>query len=127
VQRVELVLGLVVVAVWIYSLVSCMMTPQARIRGIPKALWLVVIVLLPLLGSVLWLGVGRERGAHRTPRPPRAPRAATGFAAPAAPRGYAALPHEERIRRMEEDLARLERESGPEPTPGEDEGRPEHG
>ena len=135
-QRVELVLGLVVLALWIYSLVSCILTPESQVRGVPKALWLVVIVLLPLLGSVLWLGVGRERGVPRV-------RPVGGSVAQPAPRGYSALPGDERIRRMEEDLARLERESGtvtpkPEsaqpaqptqqaPATGEDPARPDRG
>jgi len=123
VARVELVLGLVAIALWIYSLVTCVMTPESQVRGVPKAVWLVGIVLLPLLGSVLWLGVGRQRGA---PRSPRTPRSAPGYAAP-APRGYAALSHEERIRRMEEDLARLEGESGPDALPGNGAGLPDRG
>ena len=131
-QRVELVLGLAVLALWIYSLVSCVLTPESQVRGVPKTLWLVGIVLLPLLGSVLWLGVGRERGTGRLPRA----RPAAGFAGPSGPRGYAALTADERIRRMEEELRRLENESGPDPlppgatpgtTPGEDPARPDRG
>ena len=119
--RVELVLGLVVVAAWIYSVVTCVLTPDSEVRGIPKFAWLILIVLLPLLGSVLWIGVGRTRM-------PRAPRfAGPGPAAPglAAPRTYSALTADERIRRMEEDLARLERE---EPSDDDDRGqRPARG
>lgn len=105
--RVELILGLAVTVAEIYSIVTCILTPESEVRGIPKWGWLVLIVLLPLLGAVLWIGVGRER------RRPVA-RAAGGIAAPGAvapPRGYSALTSDERIRRMEEDLARLEQES----------------
>ncbi|HEY0373265.1 MAG TPA: PLDc N-terminal domain-containing protein [Amnibacterium sp.] len=104
--RIELVVALIVLVLELYSIVNCILTPDAQVKGIPKALWLVLIVLLPLLGSVLWLGVGRDRGV---PAPRRGP-----MVAPPAvpPSGYAAMTAEERIRRMEEDLARLERESG---------------
>lgn len=92
-------MGIAVTVLWVYSIVNCVLTPESAVRGIPKAAWLVVIVLLPLLGSVLWLGVGRS-----TPRP------APPRTAPSSPRGYAAMASDERIRRMEEDLARLEQE-----------------
>lgn len=104
--RVELVVALIVLVLEIYSIINCILTPESEVRGIPKALWLILIVLLPLLGSVLWLGVGRDREAvaRRRPQPD----------AGGAPRstGYSALSSDERIRQMEEDLRRLERESG---------------
>lgn len=104
--RVELVFGIVVAIAWIYSLVTCVLTPENEIRGIPKWGWLILIVLLPLLGAVLWIGVGRER----RPAGPRGYGAAAQNTV-APPRTYGALASDERIRRMEEDLARLERES----------------
>lgn len=104
-QRVELVLGLAVTVLWIYSIVNCVLTPESQVRGIPKLAWLVLIVLVPLLGSVLWLAVGRTSGPPRLPRPrPAAPPTR-------APGTYSALTSDERIRRMEEDLRRLEQES----------------
>ena len=104
--RIELVVALVVLLLELYSLVTCILTPDAQVKGVPKLVWLLVIVLIPLLGSVLWLGVGRDRSV-----PPR--NAAPAPAQPVAgSSGYSALTSEERIRRMEEDLRRLERESG---------------
>ena len=103
VYRVELILGIVVAIAWIYSIVTCVLTPDDEVRGIPKWGWLILIVLLPLLGSVLWIGVGRQRVA-RAPRP-------VGPASFSTERSYSALASDERIRRMEEDLARLEQES----------------
>lgn len=102
--RVETVLGIVVLIVWIFSIVSCALTPESQVRGIPKWGWLILIVLLPLLGSVLWLAVGRTSGSPLPRLRPAAPSAP-------APRTYQAMTGDERIRRMEEDLARLERES----------------
>lgn len=107
VYRVELVLGIVVAIAWIYSIVTCVLTPDDEVRGVPKWAWLILIVLLPLLGSVLWIGVGRQRVA-RAPRTVQPPTVSTG-------RSYSTLASDERIRRMEEDLARLEQESDDDP------------
>ena len=104
--RIELVVALVVLVLELYAIVNCILTPDSQVKGVPKVLWLVLIVLLPLLGSVLWLGVGRDRTA---PAPGGRP---VGSAPAVSPSGYAAMTAEERIRRMEEDLARLEHESG---------------
>ena len=104
--RIELVVALVVLVLEVYAIVNCILTPEDQVKGVPKVLWLVLIVLLPLLGSVLWLGVGRERVGAAPPRRPVASPPAV------SPSGYAAMTAEERIRRMEEDLARLEREAG---------------
>lgn len=100
VARVEMVLGFVVLLVWVYSIITCVLTPEHQVRGLPKWAWLVLVVLLPVLGSVLWLGVGR----YGSPRLPHA------RAVRPAPRTYQAMTADERIRRMEEDLARLDGE-----------------
>jgi hypothetical protein len=106
VARIELVVALVVLVLELYAIVNCILTPDEQVKGVPKVLWLVLIVLLPLLGSVLWLGVGRDRVV---PAPVRRPVVSPPAVSPS---GYAAMTAEERIRRMEEELARLERESG---------------
>jgi len=103
-ERIELVVALIVLVLEIYSVVNCILTPDTEVKHIPKAIWLVLILLLPLIGSVLWLGVGRDRdavarrsGSTRTLERPSA--------------GYSAMRYDDRIRQMEEDLARLEAES----------------
>ncbi len=39
----------------IFCLVDCTQTPPNEVKGLPKVLWLAVIVVLPLVGGVLWL------------------------------------------------------------------------
>ena len=104
--RIELVVALIVLALELYSIISCILTPDEQVKGVTKPVWLILIVLIPLLGSALWLGVGRDR-VRGVPQRNAAP------AQPVVgPSGYSAMTSEERIRRMEEDLRRLERESG---------------
>lgn len=64
-----------------YSLVDAIATDAHLVRNLPKLLWVVVIVLLPLLGSLCWLALGRPRGGSLLPgttgdaqAPPRDPK-----------------------------------------------------
>lgn len=105
--RLEVVVALAVLVLEIFAVVNCALIPDARVRGVPKALWLIVILIFPLIGSVLWLAVGRERVAVPGPRPAPDDMRIHGDA-----EGYMSKrAQDERIRQMEEDLARLEKES----------------
>ena len=65
---------LLVLAVVIYAVIDCVQTPRSQVRGLPKAAWLAVVVLLPVLGAVAWLVAGRPRSGLRRPvRRPVAP------------------------------------------------------
>jgi hypothetical protein len=72
--RILIVLIALAVALMVFSLVDAIALDRFRVRGVPKGLWIVLIVLLPLVGSVLWLTVGRGKknapGAHRGQRAP---------------------------------------------------------
>lgn len=65
-----LVVGLV-----IYCLIDCAQSAADSVRSLPKPLWLLVILLLPLFGSVGWLIAGRPTGGERPggPGPRRGP------------------------------------------------------
>jgi hypothetical protein len=79
---------LLVVALWIFCLVDVIVSKEDECRNLPKLLWLLIVLMLPDVGSVLWLIAGRPRGlrqswqqrtAHptvtsRTPRAKTAPR-----------------------------------------------------
>lgn len=69
----RVIVFLAVVGVTIYALIDCLRTPEAQVKLLPKAIWAVVIVLMPLLGGVLWLVTGRsDSGPSRSSRQPRA-------------------------------------------------------
>jgi hypothetical protein len=69
---VRVVAVLVVIGVALYAAIDCLRTPQREVQVLPKPLWLLVIVMIPLLGGVLWILAGRA-GTGPT-RPPRRPR-----------------------------------------------------
>jgi len=93
-------LGLVILGVMVFALVDIIRREEFQVKHLPKTMWLIVVILLPLIGSVLWFTLGRvyPEDAPRMPRP--SPRAT---AAPPAP-----VRREERT--TERQIADLERE-----------------
>ncbi|MDQ5974715.1 MAG: hypothetical protein QG661_1924 [Actinomycetota bacterium] len=54
------VLGVLVgVALYIYFIIDVLRTPRGETRSLPKFVWLLLVVLIPLLGGLLWLALGR--------------------------------------------------------------------
>lgn len=45
----------------IYCVLNIVTTPDAEIRNLPKLVWLVLVVVLPLAGGIAWLVAGRPR------------------------------------------------------------------
>ena len=63
------------VVVTLYALIDCLQTPRGLERTLPKWLWLVVIIVIPLLGAVAWLIAGRApRSAYGASEAPAGPR-----------------------------------------------------
>lgn len=62
--RVGLAIAAIVVVVGVFCAIDALMIDRARVRALPRWVWLLVIVLLPALGPLLWLTVGRARIAR---------------------------------------------------------------
>ncbi|SFF43786.1 PLD nuclease N-terminal domain-containing protein [Streptomyces mirabilis] len=59
---------LLVLALWIYSFIDCLNTPEEEVRGLPKVVWVIVILLFGevLVGPIAWLVAGKvSRGPAR--------------------------------------------------------------
>ncbi|MEX5269375.1 PLDc N-terminal domain-containing protein [Kocuria sabuli] len=71
--RAILIIGAAALAVGVivYSLIECARTDSTAMRGLRKGGWIAVILLLPLLGALLWLFMGRPRGAAGSSGPVR--------------------------------------------------------
>ncbi len=54
---------LVPLALSIYAFIDCITTQEKDVRHIPKPLWAILILLFPLVGSISWLIVGRDRAS----------------------------------------------------------------
>jgi hypothetical protein len=63
----------VAVVLAVYALIDCLQTDPADVRGPRRAIWVAMIVLLPVIGPVAWL-VTRFRQRRRRQPPRTAPR-----------------------------------------------------
>jgi hypothetical protein len=105
--RVYIVVGLIVIALSIYAAIDSLMTDKRRTRGLPKALWVLVILLLPVIGAVLWFTLGKDRGKGYSAPRQTAPDDDPDFLR----RLGTEKEQEERIRRLEQELADLDDDS----------------
>ena len=122
--RLLIGLGIAVAILTVYTLVDAALIERERARGLPRWVWIFVILLIPVIGPLLWLFVGRGRRDGR-------PRATTRSVAPDDDLDFLkGLDREkdqfERIRQLEEELSKMDDSTadpdatGPTPTdPGE--------
>ncbi|MDT0466045.1 PLD nuclease N-terminal domain-containing protein [Streptomyces gibsoniae] len=56
---------LLVLALWIYAFIDCLNTPEEQVRGLPKVVWVIIILLFGevLVGPIAWLVAGKVRQA----------------------------------------------------------------
>ncbi|MEI3868457.1 PLD nuclease N-terminal domain-containing protein [Microbacterium sp. CCNWLW134] len=103
--RVLLIAALLATVFWVYSIVDCALQPPNRHRGVSKPIWILIVILLPVLGGALWFVVGRLR--KKTIAARRAPDDDPEFLG----RIGSISDQDERIRRLEEELAQLDAEA----------------
>lgn len=102
--RLLFILVPLAIAFWIYSIVDCALQPPQRHRGVSKPAWMLIVIILPVLGGVLWFAVGR--GSANASSTLRAPDDDPAF----LQRIGSQSDQDERIRRLEEELAQLDAE-----------------
>jgi hypothetical protein len=54
---------LLLLAIYIWFIIDVIRTPAPQARSLPKLVWLLLVVLIPLVGGVLWFFLGRARPA----------------------------------------------------------------
>jgi hypothetical protein len=103
----RLLIGLAVVIVFftVFVIVDTALTPRTRMRGLPKPAWVAVVVLVPVIGGILWLTVGKDRtdlarSSGRRLGPDDDPDFLSNLGR--------ARSEQERIRRLEQELADLD-------------------
>lgn len=110
----------VVLLIMVAALVDII--PRHDAKHLPKIVWIVLVVLMPFVGSLLWFALGREWASAPRWRAPEASAPATvvGSVPPAPPRSteeqLAALDREieqaERLRALEAQVAERRAKNG---------------
>jgi len=122
VVEIDGIFGLVLLALWIYCIFDVVTTDESLIRNLPKLLWLLIVVVLPDIGSIIWLVAGRPHGASFRPgdtgygpsRRTVGPEDRSDFSPLVRERDERAelRMREEQLRRREEELRRRELAAG---------------
>lgn len=104
-SRLFVIVPVIVVALDIFSIIDIITIDERRVRGLPKFLWVAIVVFLPLVGVILWFTIGRARdaggrGERRTIAPDDDPNFLRNLR-----RDEEA---DERIRRLEQELSELD-------------------
>lgn len=111
---------LIPVALAVWAMVDVLQTPDEQLRGMPKVLWVLLILLFTPIGPLVYLFAGKDRSQGRAQR-----------AAQAGPRGYGMAPDDDpeflerlRLQKWEKDLKDRERklredDEDPGKTPGQ--------
>lgn len=54
----RLIIALVAIAIWVFGIVDCVRTDQSQVPGrLAKPAWIALTVVLPVLGSILWIAL----------------------------------------------------------------------
>ncbi len=59
-------LALVELCLVVYCVLNVITTPEPAVRNLPKLLWLLLVIFVPIVGSVAWLVAGRPVGPARS-------------------------------------------------------------
>jgi hypothetical protein len=62
----------IAVVAWLYAIFDALTAPPERVRNLPKAVWLLIILLLLEIGAAAWFLFGRPRASVKA-RAPRSP------------------------------------------------------
>lgn len=105
------------IALLVYCLVDVAQADTARVRALPKPLWLLLVVLVPFVGPIAWLLAGRPTAADGRVRASSAARRVRTSAPDDDPEFLAAIARSnrrrERERRQREQKDRPPDEPGP--------------
>ena len=51
--------GFVLLLLWIYCIFDVIASEESLVRNLPKTMWLLIVIFIPDIGSIAWLGLGR--------------------------------------------------------------------
>jgi hypothetical protein len=117
------IVALALLVLWIFCILDVISTEEVLVRNLPKMLWLLIVIILPDIGSIAWLLLGRPAGAgfqlgsqvgvYKPPKRAIGPEDSPDFLASMERRRLQSW--EQELRRREEELRRKQDE-GDSPT-----------
>jgi hypothetical protein len=63
----HVIVPLLIFGFLLYCLLDVVLTSEDAIRNLPKLVWLVLVLLVPILGGVAWIVAGRPAAHGRAP------------------------------------------------------------
>ena len=94
----------ILVLAMVFALVDIIMRDEGQVRHLPKFGWVLLVIFLPLIGTVLWFVLGREYGAAS------ASEGIGSLMARRSPPASAYQPPTSELSSTEQQLAELDRE-----------------
>ncbi len=120
------VLAIAVFALWVYCILDVIATDETMMRNMAKIYWLIVVIILPTVGSLAWLLLGRPQNAgympgdtttraitRRSSSRPLGPEDSPAFVADMNDRAARLRKWEEDLERREDELRRREGDDPP--------------
>jgi hypothetical protein len=105
----SVILSFVYVAILVFALVDIITTDNWRIRYLPKIGWVLLVIFLPLIGSLLWLFLGKERSGSEPAVSFGDPRREVGIRRQSTPEDdSAAIEREIEFHEKQAEIRRLE-------------------
>ena len=101
--RLLIILALLATGFWVYSMVDCAVQPRIRHRAVPKAVWMLIVIVFPVIGGILWFTLGRIPARAAVRAPDDDPEFLRSLHTRSA--------QDDRIRQLEEELARLDKDA----------------
>jgi hypothetical protein len=73
--------GLLLLVLWVWAILDVIATEAELCRNLPKGVWLILVLIIPDIGSIAWVLLGRpEKGSWRP--------GSTDYSAPRRPIAY---------------------------------------
>src|SRR5215213_2368523 len=63
----EGLISFLLIALWLYCIFDVIATEEILVRSLPKMAWLFIVLILPDIGSIAWLALGRPQFAGWRP------------------------------------------------------------
>ena len=104
------IFGVVAILLMVFVLVDIITKDESQIRNLPKVLWVVIVIFLPIVGSIVWFVAGRTYQAQRDHESFRDPRRAPVESTPSIEDELATLDAEIEFHEKQARIRRLEAE-----------------